>query len=42
MSDDVQAIVHIIDDDESVRTALARLLCAAVFTARTYSGAGDF
>ena len=42
MSEDVPAIVHIIDDDESMRTALARVLGAAGFSARTYAGAGDF
>ena len=42
MSEDVPAIVHVIDDDESMRTALARLLGAAGFSVRTYAGAGDF
>ena len=42
MSEDAPAIVHVIDDDESVRTALARLLRAAGFHVRTYAGAGDF
>ncbi|MBL3827138.1 MULTISPECIES: response regulator transcription factor [unclassified Marinobacter] len=42
MSKDAPAIVHIIDDDESLRTALGRLLGAAGLRTRTYSGAGDF
>jgi FixJ family two-component response regulator len=42
MSEDLPAIVHVIDDDESMRTALARLLTAAGFSVRTYVGAGDF
>jgi FixJ family two-component response regulator len=42
MSEEFPAIVHIIDDDDSVRCALARLLGAAGFTVRTYAGAGDF
>lgn len=42
MIKDTQAIVHVIDDDESLRTALARLLGAAGLKVRTYSGAGDF
>jgi FixJ family two-component response regulator len=42
MSEGVPAIVHVIDDDDSMRTALARLLGAAGFNVRTYAGAGDF
>ncbi|MGH8173517.1 MAG: response regulator transcription factor [Rhodanobacteraceae bacterium] len=42
MSTDILPIVHVIDDDESMRTALARLLGAAGFDVRTYAGAGDF
>ncbi|MGB8712504.1 MAG: response regulator [Onishia taeanensis] len=42
MIKDTQAIVHVIDDDESFRTAIARLLCASGLRTRTYSGAGDF
>ncbi|MBK1874508.1 response regulator transcription factor [Marinobacter sp. 1-3A] len=42
MIKDTEAIVHVIDDDESLRTALARLLGAAGLKVRTYSGAGDF
>lgn len=42
MTTEMQATVHVIDDDESQRTALARLLGAAGLNVRTYSGAGDF
>lgn len=42
MTQDTQAIVHIIDDDESLRTALTRLLNSAGLHVRTYTGAGDF
>lgn len=34
--------VHIVDDDDSLRTALARLLGAAGFTVRTYPSAAAF
>jgi FixJ family two-component response regulator len=36
------ATVHLIDDDESMRTALGRLLSAAGYTVRTYAAAGDY
>lgn len=42
MTEDAQAIVHVVDDDESLRTALARLLRVDGFAVRTYTGAGDF
>jgi len=35
-------IVHVVDDDESFRTALLRLLEAAGYAARGYGSAGDF
>lgn len=35
-------VVHVVDDDESMRVALERLLCAAGYTVRTYASAGDF
>lgn len=35
-------IIHIVDDDESLRTALTRLLFAAGFETRAYASAGDF
>ena len=35
-------IVHVVDDDNSVRKALSRLLTAAGYEVRAYSSAGDF
>jgi FixJ family two-component response regulator len=35
-------LIHVVDDDESLRTALLRLLGAAGFEARGYASAGDF
>jgi FixJ family two-component response regulator len=35
-------IVHVVDDDESLRTAMSRLLRAAGYEARTYASAGEF
>jgi FixJ family two-component response regulator len=35
-------IVHVVDDDESLRTATARLLGAAGYEVRTYASAGEF
>jgi FixJ family two-component response regulator len=35
-------IVHVVDDDQSVRTALARLLRAARYEVRTYASAREF
>jgi FixJ family two-component response regulator len=35
-------LIHVVDDDESLRTALLRLLTAAGFEARGYASAGDF
>ena len=35
-------LIHVIDDDESLRTALLRLLDAAGFNARGYASVGDF
>ncbi len=35
-------LIHVIDDDESLRTALLRLLDAAGFSARGYASVGDF
>jgi RNA polymerase sigma factor (sigma-70 family) len=37
-----EPLVHVVDDDESLRTALLRLLDAAGFKARGYSSTGDF
>ena len=36
------ATVHVIDDDELVRTALARLLRLAGYEVRSYASAGEF
>lgn len=33
--------VHIVDDDDSMRAALARLLAAAGYETRTYASAGE-
>lgn len=38
----VKGVVHIVDDDKSLRTALARLLAAAGYETRTYASAGEF
>lgn len=35
-------IVHVVDDDESLRTAMSRLLTAAGYAVRTYASAGEF
>ena len=35
-------IVHVVDDDDSVRTAVVRLLHAAGYEARGYASAGEF
>lgn len=35
-------LIHVVEDDESLRTALLRLLDAAGFEARGYASAGDF
>jgi FixJ family two-component response regulator len=35
-------IVHVVDDDESLRTAVARLLRIAGYEVRTYASAGPF
>jgi FixJ family two-component response regulator len=37
-----EAVVHVVDDDESMRSALARLLRHAGYAVRTYTSAGDF
>jgi len=36
------AIVHVVEDDDSVRTGVLRLLRAAGYEARGYNSAGDF
>ena len=35
-------VVHVVDDDQSLRTALTRLLTAAGYQVRTYASAGEF
>ena len=35
-------LIHVVDDDESLRTALLRLLTASGYRARGYASAGDF
>jgi FixJ family two-component response regulator len=35
-------LIHVVDDDQSLRTALLRLLDAAGFNARGYASVGDF
>ncbi|WP_175944956.1 response regulator [Caballeronia sp. BCC1704] len=42
MIDHAKAIVHIVDDDESMRTALSRLLKNAGYSVQAYASAGDF
>jgi FixJ family two-component response regulator len=39
---DGKPFVHIVDDDESFRTAVTRLLTAAGYEVRGYASAGDF
>ena len=38
----IRATVHVIDDDEATRKALARLLAASGYEVRTYAAAGDY
>jgi len=35
-------VIHVVDDDASLRTALERLFCEAGYSVRTYASAGDF
>ncbi|REE18340.1 LuxR family two component transcriptional regulator [Paraburkholderia sp. BL27I4N3] len=42
MSNQAEYVVHVVDDDDAIRTALMRLLTHAGFTARTYASAGEF
>ena len=35
-------VIHIVDDDEAMRTAIARVLRAEDYEVRTYASAGDF
>ena len=36
------AVVHVVDDDDSMRTALTRLLRAKGYETRGYRSAGEF
>ena len=40
--DEAQAIVHVVEDDDSVRTAVVRLLRTAGFKAQPYASAAEF
>jgi len=42
MSASLPPLIHVVDDDESLRTALLRLLGAAGFEARGYATTGNF
>ena len=42
MSDEHATVIHIVDDDASMRTALKRLLEHAGYAVRVYASAGDF
>jgi FixJ family two-component response regulator len=42
MSDCPEAVIHIVDDDSAVRTALMRLLTHAGYAVKVYPSAGDF
>ena len=35
-------LIHIVDDDDSLRTAVLRLLSASGYEARGYASTGDF
>ncbi|MGF6767869.1 FixJ family two-component response regulator [Paraburkholderia sp. GAS199] len=42
MTIQAEAVVHVVDDDTALRTALTRILKHAGFTTRGYSSAGEF
>lgn len=42
MSNHAEAVIHVVDDDDAVRTALSRLLIQAGYMVRGYPTAGDF
>jgi FixJ family two-component response regulator len=42
VSDQIEAVIHVVDDDPSVRTAVTRLLNCAGLTAKSYASAKDF
>src|SRR6516225_9384657 len=37
-----EAVIHVVDDDESMRTSLTRLLEGAGYAVKAYASAGDF
>ena len=37
-----RAVIHVVDDDDSLRTAIQRLLVAAGYRVRVYASAGEF
>ena len=38
----LRPVIHVVDDDESVRGAMKRLLVAAGYGVQTYASAGEF
>ena len=40
--DEAKAVVHVVEDDDSVRTAVVRLLRTAGFQAQPYASAAEF
>ncbi len=38
----LEPVVHIVDDDESIRTSLARLLCALGYAVKTHASGNEF
>jgi FixJ family two-component response regulator len=42
VNDYVDAVIHVVDDDAAMRTALTRLITQAGYTVRSYATAGDF
>lgn len=42
MSETREAVIHVVDDDESMRVALTRLLEGSGYAVSTYASAGDF
>lgn len=42
MSESAKAVIHVVDDDDALRTALMRILSYAGYTAMGYASAGDF
>jgi len=42
MSNDLDPVIHVVDDDDSLRRALTRVLVSSGYTVRGYASAGDF